>query len=172
MEGDERRNYILELLFAAKNPLSGTEIAKKCGVSRQIIVQDIALLRATNKNILSTYKGYLLYQPENDRDSVKRTFAVSHTNEQIQDELYTIVDCGGKILDVIIMHEVYGPITVDLILKNRMDVDDFIIKLATTPARPLKELTGGKHFHTVEAASGEILKKIESQLDEKGYLVR
>ena len=94
MEGDERRQFILKLLAGSESPLSGTEIAGKCGVSRQIIVQDIALLRATNKNILSTYRGYLLYQPEKDTENFKRTFAVSHTDEQIQDELYTFVDCG------------------------------------------------------------------------------
>ena len=48
MEGDERRQFILKLLAGSESPLSGTEIAGKCGVSRQIIVQDIALLRATN----------------------------------------------------------------------------------------------------------------------------
>ena len=108
MEGDERRQFILKLLAGSESPLSGTEIAGKCGVSRQIIVQDIALLRATNKNILSTYRGYLLYQPEKDTENFKRTFAVSHTDEQIQDELYTFVDCGGKVLDVTVMHEIYG----------------------------------------------------------------
>lgn len=113
MEGDERRQFILKLLAGSESPLSGTEIAGKCGVSRQIIVQDIALLRATNKNILSTYRGYLLYQPEKDTENFKRTFAVSHTDEQIQDELYTFVDCGGKVLDVTVMHEIYGAITVD-----------------------------------------------------------
>ena len=170
MEGDERRQFILKLLAGSESPLSGTEIAGKCGVSRQIIVQDIALLRATNKNILSTYRGYLLYQPEKDTENFKRTFAVSHTDEQIQDELYTFVDCGGKVLDVTVMHEIYGAITVDLILNNRVDVDDFTTRLFTTPAKPLKELTGGNHMHTVEASSPEVFDRIEEQ--KKGYLIR
>lgn len=172
MEGDERRQFILKLLAGSESPLSGTEIAGKCGVSRQIIVQDIALLRATNKNILSTYRGYLLYQPEKDTENFKRTFAVSHTDEQIQDELYTFVDCGGKVLDVTVMHEIYGAITVDLILNNRVDVDDFTTRLFTTPAKPLKELTGGNHMHTVEASSPEVFDRIEEQLKKKGYLLR
>lgn len=170
MEGDERRQFILKLLAGSESPLSGTEIAGKCGVSRQIIVQDIALLRATNKNILSTYRGYLLYQPEKDKENFKRTFAVSHTDEQIQDELYIFVDCGGRVLDVTVMHEIYGTITVDLILNNRADVDDFITRLSTTPAKPLKELTGGIHMHTVEASSEKILHNIESKLRKKGML--
>lgn len=140
---------------------------QESGVSRQIIVQDIALLRATNKNILSTYRGYLLYQPEKDTENFKRTFAVSHTDEQIQDELYTFVDCGGKVLDVTVMHEIYGAITVDLILNNRVDVDDFTTRLFTTPAKPLKELTGGNHMHTVEASSPEVFDRIGRTVKEK-----
>ncbi|MCI8327029.1 MAG: transcription repressor NadR [Lachnospiraceae bacterium] len=171
MEGEQRRTYILELLCGTDSPLSGSELAKQCGVSRQVIVQDIALLRATNKNILSTYKGYLIYQPEKDQNNVKRTYAVSHDDDRIRDELYTIVDYGGKVLDVIVNHEVYGPITVDLILNNRSDVDDFVFKLSAAPAKPLKELTGGNHFHTVEAASEKILDQIAAQLNQKGYLL-
>lgn len=171
MEGDERRSYILKLLSDTDVPISGTDIAKKCNVSRQIIVQDIALLRATNKNILSTYKGYLMFHPNTDKISFKRTFLVYHTDDQIQDELYTIVDCGGKILDVSVTHEIYGQIMADLILNNRLDVNDFLYKLEHTPAQPLKVLTGGLHCHTVEAVSEEILDAVEEQLRKKGYLV-
>ena len=59
MEGDERRKKIIEILHGRKMPVSGTELAAELGVSRQVIVQDIALLRATDKNILSTNKGYI-----------------------------------------------------------------------------------------------------------------
>lgn len=97
--------------------MSGTELAKELGVSRQVIVQDIALLRAVNKNILSTNKGYVLYDPSEETQKARRTIAVSHSDEQTQDELYTIVDFGGKVLDVVIEHDIYGQITVDLILK-------------------------------------------------------
>lgn len=89
-----------------------------------MIVQDIALLRATNKNILSTNKGYFLYNPGKGPQKPKRSFCVQHTTEQMQDELYTIVDYGGKVLDAVVEHDIYGQITVDLMLCNRMDVDD------------------------------------------------
>ncbi len=82
------------------------------------------------------------------------------------------MDCGGKVLDVTVMHEIYGAITVDLILNNRVDVDDFTTRLFTTPAKPLKELTGGNHMHTVEASSPEVFDRIEEQLKKKGYLIR
>ena len=170
MEGETRRLNIIQLLASSDKPMSGTELAKTFGVSRQVIVQDIALLRAIDKNILSTNKGYVLYDPHAGLTKVKRSFAVCHDDEQIADELYTFVDYGGTVLDVVIEHEVYGQITVDLILKKRVDVDEFVKKLATHQAKTLKELTGGHHIHTVEADSEEILDNIAKALAEKGYL--
>ena len=169
-EGETRRLNIMRMLADSTGPLSGTELARAFGVSRQVIVQDIALLRAVNKNILSTNKGYLLYAPEMDMAKVKRTVSVCHTDEQTEDELNTIVDCGGTILDVVVEHEIYGQITVDLLLKNRADISEFMRKLKNVPAKPLKELTNGDHFHTIEAESEQILDRIEEALGKKGYL--
>jgi len=170
MEGKHRREKLIALLQQAKAPISGTDIAKQLGVSRQVIVQDIALLRAVDKNILSTNKGYVLHVQEQGNNCVKRSFAVSHTKEQIQDELYTMVDYGGKVLDVVVEHDIYGQITVDLILCNRLDVDEFVERIETSKSRPLKVLTDGEHWHTVEADSEKMLDKIEEKLREKGYL--
>ena len=104
IEGDIRREKIIEIMSNQKEPVSGSDLAKKFGVSRQVIVQDIALLRATNKNILSTNKGYFLYNPGKGPQKPKRSFCVQHTTEQMQDELYTIVDYGGKVLDAVVEH--------------------------------------------------------------------
>ena len=129
MEGDSRRDKIIAMLNQAPEPLSGAALAKQLKVSRQVIVQDIALLRAYDKNILSTNKGYILYQPET-KAVYKRTVSVMHTDGQMQDELYAIVDCGAHVLDVVVEHEVYGQITADLFLRSRTDVDEFIEKIA------------------------------------------
>lgn len=169
MEGDNRRDKIIEMLNQAPEPLSGAALAKQLKVSRQVIVQDIALLRAYDKNILSTNKGYILYQPET-KAVYKRTVSVMHTDGQMQDELYTIVDCGAHVLDVVVEHEVYGQITADLFLRSRTDVDEFIEKIAKSKAQPLKTLTNGAHFHTVEADSEDVLARVERQLDARGYL--
>ena len=169
MEGDVRREKIVAMLQEAKCPISGSELAKASGVSRQVIVQDIALLRAVDKNILSTNKGYIIYDPMKEEASVRRTIAVNHTDAQTKDELYTIVDYGGKVLDVVVEHDIYGQITVDLILKNRQDVDEFIDKVDNSQAKPLKTLTDNRHFHTVEADSELILDAIEQKLKVKGY---
>ena len=170
MEGEKRREQLIILLEKSSQPISGTDLAKRLGVSRQVIVQDIALLRATNKNILSTNKGYVLYAPEPENSRVKRSFAVSHTKEQIRDELYTIVDYGGHVLDVVVAHDIYGQIMVDLILNNRLDVDEFVERIEKSKSRPLNVLTDGEHWHTVEAEPEKVLDRIEEKLNEKGYL--
>lgn len=170
MEGDSRRDKIIEMLNHASEPLSGTALAKQLKVSRQVIVQDIALLRAYDKNILSTNKGYILYQPLDMKMVHKRTVSVRHTDAQMQDELYTIVDCGARVLDVVVEHEVYGQITVDLFLRSRRDVDEFIEKIAKSKAQSLKSLTNEAHFHTIEADSEDVFVQVEQQLNAKGYL--
>lgn len=168
MEGQERREKLIEILNNNTVPISGSELAKQLGVSRQVIVQDIALLRAVNKNILSTTKGYILYYQE--KQKANRCFMVKHTTDQIEDELCTIVDNGGKILDVIVSHEIYGEISVDLIILTRQDVYDFVNKLKTKKTVPLKELSGDIHYHTVEADTEEILDQIQQALIEKNYI--
>lgn len=168
MEGNERRENLIKILKGRQEPITGSALAKKLGVSRQIIVQDIALLRATDYNILSTTKGYLLYQTEITK--VKRVFRVKHDTEQIEDELCTIVDHGGKILDVVVIHEIYGEIATPLIIRNRSDVYDFVKKVKEQKIVPLKELTLGIHHHTIEADNEETLVRIEDALRSKHYL--
>lgn len=165
MDGEQRREALLQMLGDAREPLSGSALARRLGVSRQVIVQDIALLRATNRDILSTARGYLLYNPAGTR--CNRCFMVSHSTQQIADELNTIVDLGGKVLDVIITHPIYGTITVNLIISSRRDVQEFVRKIATKQTKPLKELTDDIHYHTVEAESEEVLDSIEKPLPKK-----
>ncbi len=170
MDGVQRRDSILKKLQIGKEPISGTALAKEFHVSRQVIVQDIALLRATNKNILSTNKGYLLYE-EGSHVTCKRIIAVKHSDEQMKDELYTIVDAGARVLDVIVEHEVYGQIAVDLVIASRKDVDEFMGRIFSVKAKPLKELTGDEHYHTIEADTEENLYLAVNELKEKGYLL-
>ena len=111
-----------------------------------------------------------MFDPYTGTQKKKRTIAVQHSNEEMRDELYTIVDYGGVVLDVVVEHDVYGQITADLILKNRQDVDEFMTKINNSHAVPLKTLTNGKHFHTVEADSEQILDAIEQKLKLLGYV--
>ncbi len=169
MEGSKRREQLIKIIKENGDPISGGELSRMLGVSRQVIVQDIALLRAADINIIATTRGYLLVQSESSM--VKKIFKVKHTNEQIEDELCTIVDNGGKILDVLVTHEIYGDITTALIIRNRQDVYDFVKKVHDKKIIPLKELTDGIHRHTVEAESQEMIDRIEKALKKKGYLM-
>ena len=54
MDGDTRRAQMIKLLQEAGEPIPGAKLAKQMGVSRQVLLQDIALLWAVDKNILST----------------------------------------------------------------------------------------------------------------------
>ena len=169
MEGDSRRKKIIDILTTKDRAISGNDLSEMLNVSRQVIVQDIALLRAVNKSILSTNKGYILYSDESKR--FKRSYYVAHTDEQIAQELEIIVDNNGKVLDVVIEHDIYGQITVDLIIASRRDIKEFLQKLKESKTKPLKDLTNGRHYHTVEADTKKDLDIIENELREKGYLV-
>lgn len=169
MEGNERREQLIHILENATSPVSGSELAKLLKVSRQVIVQDIALLRASNFEIVSTTKGYQIYQRVNKH--VQRRFYVQHTTDQIEDELCTIVDLGGKVLDVMVAHPIYGEITTDLIISSRRDVYDFVAKVKDRKTVPLKELTNGIHHHLVQADNEDILNQIKEALREKKYLI-
>ncbi len=168
MEGIKRREQLIKILSGQTEPISGGELSRLLGVSRQVIVQDITLLRATGINIFSTTKGYLIFQSDEPR--VKRIFRVRHTTEQIEDELCTFVDNGGKILDVVVNHEIYGDIATALTIRNRQDVYDFVKKVQEKKIVPLKDLTDGIHQHTVVADTEETLDRIEKALKDKGYL--
>ena len=168
MEGRERRDKIMEILKKSGEPVSGTALSARLNVSRQVIVQDIALLRAVDKNIISTNKGYMFFEPDEFKSN--RIFMVRHNDEQMRDELNTIVDNGGKILDVIVEHEVYGTITADLQIATRYDVSEFMDKISGS-SRPLKYLTDGVQYHTVEEDNEQTLDRIDEQLKYKGYLI-
>ncbi len=171
MDGDKRRAAILELLKENGQAISGTGLAEKLGVSRQIIVQDIALLRAVNKNILSTNKGYILFQETGQKNKIKRSFKIKHEEEDILEELYLVVDLGGRFVDVVVEHPIYGQITVDLIINNRKDAEKFVEQVKANRTKPLHELTDGVHYHTIEADSIETLDEIERELMQKGFLI-
>ena len=97
-------------------------------------------------------------------------FCVNHNTDEVEDELQCIVDNGGHVLDVSVEHDVYGQISADLILNSRADIEEFLDKMKNSTDKPLKELTGSIHYHTVEAESEDILDRIEVKLREKGYL--
>lgn len=170
MTGEERRMKILQKLQETATPLSGTALAKAFHVSRQIIVQDIALMRAENYGIISTNKGYLLRSEKTENTQPKRVFFVKHNTDQVLEEFQTVIELGGKILDVAVEHELYGQIRVDLMIETAADAADFYVKLQGCRDNPLKVLTDDCHYHTVSAPSEKLLDLIEAELRCKGLL--
>lgn len=170
-EGLKRRENIIEYLNMQATPVSGTELAKQFGVSRQVIVQDIALLRAENRDILSTNKGYLLFKPQAKSHMVRDVILVKHNGTQILDEMASIVELGGKMLDVSIDHDLYGQIRCDLVINNMDDANDFVKKIKECNSKPLNVLTDDYHYHTISAPSQKAMDLIKNDLREKGYLV-
>ena len=167
MKVTERRKAIVNLLLSANSPVSGSELAQKFDISRQIIVQDIGWLRAAGHQILSTTKGYLLQ----NSPACSCVLKVRHTDEQIEDELQSIVDLGGTVVDVSIYHDVYGYLKAPLYVASRHQVQEFLESLKKRKANPLKNLTADVHCHTIEAANTSVLALIEQALMKKGYLI-
>lgn len=169
--GEHRRMQILQLLRDQGTPLSGTALAKALGVTRQVIVQDIALIRAENHNILSTNKGYLYRESSPQSALPKRVVHVRHATEQVLDEFLTVLELGGTVLDVAVEHEIYGQIRADLLIETPQDAQEFVERLAHCRDNPLKVLTDDCHYHTIAAPAEKLLDLIEAALREKGMLL-
>lgn len=165
MDGNKRRERILHMLRQANAPLTGKQLGSAADVSRQVVVQDIALLRTQGIPILATPRGYILNEPK----LVSRTVKVQHNNEQTEDELCTIVDLGGIVVNVMVNHRVYGKLTAPLDIKNRRDIQTFMNDIRTGKSVPLMNVTSGYHYHLIAAESEEILDEIETALRTKEY---
>ena len=168
MNGAERRRRILEILEQSGEPVSGGLLARTLGVSRQIIVQDMALLRsAGGPEVLSTCRGYVLHRTVKP---CSRVFKVRHSAEETERELTEIIDLGGKVEDVFVYHKVYGVVRGQLQIASRQEVRAFMNRLAEGSSAPLMQITDDFHYHTVSAPCEETLNQIRSRLEELGML--
>lgn len=160
----------MKYLSRCDEPVSGTALAREFGVSRQVIVQDIALLRSAKKEILSTNRGYLIEREK--RETAVRIFKCCHTDEQTEDELNCIVDQGGVIEDVFVNHKLYGRIRAAMDIRSRRDVRDYLAGIYSGKSKMLKKVTSDYHYHTVMAESEGVLDIIEDELRKRDYLVQ
>lgn len=169
--GEERRNLILHWLQTENKPLKGGELAKRTNVSRQVIVQDISLLKAKNEPILATSQGYVYIKNPVEEKKVERIIVSFHPPEKTKEELYLLVDHGVKVKDVRIEHPVYGDLTASVMVETRLEVDEFIKRIESTNASYLSQLTDGTHLHLIEADSEEKLNVACDALKKAGMLV-
>ena len=146
MDAAARRAAILSRLEQTDHPVSAAALAREFAVSRQIIVGDVALLRAGGADIAATPRGYVLPR---DSAALLRTVACVHDREGMARELEIMVDQGCQVVDVVVEHPVYGQLTGPLRLSSRYDVSQFLARCGRADARPLSELTEGIHLHTL-----------------------
>ena len=167
MKVAQRRKAIVNMLLSEQSPVSGSELAQRFDISRQIIVQDITVLKGMGYEILSTNQGYVMQKSP----LAERVFKVRHTTEQTEDELSCIVGLGGTVVDVFVWHKVYGKIAATLNIFSPMHVKQFLEGVRTGQSTELMHITGGYHYHTIRADNEGVLDSIEAVLNEKNYIV-
>lgn len=168
MEAKQRRQAIARRLKQAKGPVSATALAGEFLVSRQVIVGDVALLRAGGMDIAATPRGYILPSPSAGQTY---TLACRHSDAQIADELDAIVDQGCTVIDVIIEHPIYGQLTGPLQISSRYEVLQFIQRCREEAAAPLSQLTDGIHLHTISCPDEQTLERVKASLKALGILL-
>ena len=167
MKTQDRRKAIANLLLSSNEAVSGGKLSEEFGVSRQIIVQDIAVLKGSGYEIFSTHSGYIMQQSP----LKERVFKLYHTTEQTEDELNLIVELGGTVVDVFVWHKVYGKIEATLNIFSKLHIKQFLEGVRTGQSTELMHVTGGYHYHTVRADDEATLDHIEAALTKKGYIV-
>ncbi len=170
MSAKERRKIILENIKASDRPISANTLAKSVSVSRQIIVGDVALLRAEGHHIIATPRGYM-YEKE-EKEGIIKTIVTQHTKEEMMDEIYTIVDLGATLLDVVVEHPVYGQQQAILQISSRYEANEFYKKFCEYDAKLLSDLTDGVHLHTIQCPNETIYHMVIESLEKRGLLYK
>ncbi len=168
MKVAERRKAIVNLLMSEQEAIPGNILSERFGVSRQIIVQDITVLKGSGYEILSTHNGYIMQKSP----LKERVFKVYHTTGQTEDELSLIVGLGGTVVDVFVWHKVYGKLTAKLNIFSDLQIKQFIEGVRTGKSTELMNITGGYHYHTVRADSKDVLDSIQNALEKRGYIAQ
>lgn len=170
MEATNRRDELLRILKSSNLAIRGSDLADRFQVTRQVIVQDIAILRASGLTILATPQGYMI-PPKAETALLRKTIVSSHKGyDHMEDELRIIVDLGGRIIDVIVDHPLYGEIKSPINVGSRYELDEFMKNIRESKAEPLSSLTDGLHLHTLEVKDENIFNMIKKALKEKNYL--
>lgn len=167
MKAEDRRSEILSLLGNTESPVPANVLKERFDVSRQVIVQDIAILRANGYDITSTNRGYVL----NVKAQATRIFKCRHSFDELVEEGEMIISSGGKVEDIFVNHRIYGRISARLALYNRIHVEELYRSLVSGASKPLMSVTDGYHYHTVTAESESVLDEIENKLRGRGFLI-
>lgn len=170
MSINNRREEIKNLLYTSLEPIKGKSLADKFNVTRQVIVKDIAIIKAEGVNVIATPRGYMI--SKDNTTLIKTIIAVNHKREEVEDELITIVKYGGIVEDIIVEHPLYGEIRAMLMIKNLFDLENFCNNFNNHDAEPLSILTNGVHLHTISCNNKDSMDKILVALNNKGFLIK
>ena len=165
---EQRRKEILNILGGADKAISATTLADGFGVTRQIIVADIALLRAAGNPIRAEHRGYVI---DRQYKGISKKIVCRHDKAGVRDEFYAVVDNGGVVVDVQVEHPIYGQISANLSIASRRDADEFIKATSEAGASQLSDLTGGVHIHTINVPDEKAFAHIHEELERLGVLV-
>ncbi|CAL28305.1 transcription repressor NadR [Staphylococcus carnosus] len=168
-QADERREEIVELLKMTSEPIKGSELSQRFGVSRQIIVKDISHLKTKDYAINSTSKGYFL-DIEPQGKAHKRLIMCQHDFDEMEKELSIIVENGAMVDDVSVEHPVYGNIRAELMIETQEDITTFIEEMTKFKGTMLAKLTDGFHLHTISADTEKILENAIADLEQQGFI--
>lgn len=167
--GDKRRASLLKTLKESDKPVKAAQLAQMYGVSRQVIVQDMTLLRAKDEPLMATPQGYVYLASATS--GVRQVILSRHVPSETENELNIMVDYGITVVDVGVEHSVYGNIFRPLGLKSRVDVKRFLQQMQDNEANLLCSLTGGLHMHTLEAPNQQMMDEVCAELARQGFLV-
>ncbi len=167
MKPAARREQILQLLKHSGTPVTGRALAKRFGISRQVIVGDIDALRKQGESVVATAEGYRYEQVQ----AASAVYKVLHTTEQTEEELRLIVSLGGGVADVMVRHRIYGVLTAQLSIYTDEDVTKFIEEIRLGKSVPLLNVTSGYHYHTIVAKDEQTLHRIQEGLHQAGFLI-
>jgi len=167
MNYQQRRSEILRMLSQSEGYINASEFARHFGVTRQIIVSDIAILRANGKRILATRMGYRM---DDAPGGQVRSIVCRHSSDQVLDEFFAVVDNGGSVTSVIVEHPVYGQLSADLNISSRYEAREFVDRLRAANASQLCDLTGGVHIHMLRVPDENAYRRITQALHEAGIL--
>ncbi|MEG2657637.1 MAG: transcription repressor NadR [Clostridium sp.] len=165
-----RRDSIKKLLIISEEPVKGQTLANTFEVTRQVIVKDIAIIRAEGIDVISTPKGYMILKKDSSR--LRKIIAVNHSRGDLKKELEIIVKYGAIVEDVIVEHPLYGEIRGMLMIKNMFDIENFYNEFKNYSAEPLSILTNGVHLHTIICEDEDSFSNIMYELDKIGFLIK
>jgi len=163
---DERRAELLRILNGAEMPVTGSTLSSLLGVSRQAVVNDIAILRASGEAISGGPQGYRIGRVS----GLIEVIHCNHPPERGREEWEILLDRGIAVLDVGVDHSVFGEIRAPVVVETRADIDRHAATITAAGEAPLSVITGGRHTHTVRAPNHDALDAAKRELHERGIL--